>query len=62
VAPVDEIGIEAPTIRELATAMGAKPMSIYRHAASKEENVDGMVDKVFAEIERPGACLTLTCP
>lgn len=49
----DEIGIEALTIRKLATAMGTKPMTIYRHVPSKEEIVDGMVDRVFAEIERP---------
>lgn len=53
VALADEGGIEALTIRELATAMGTKPMSIYRHVPSKEEIVDGMVDRVFAEIERP---------
>lgn len=53
VALADEIGIEALTIRKLATAMDTKPMSIYRHVPSKEEIVDGMVDRVFAEIERP---------
>ncbi len=49
----DAIGIDALTIRKLATAMGTKPMSIYRHVPSKDEIVDGMVDRVFAEIERP---------
>jgi AcrR family transcriptional regulator len=53
VALADEIGIEALTIRKLAAAMGTKPMTIYRHIPSKEEIVDGMVDRVFAEIERP---------
>lgn len=52
-ALVDEVGIEALTIRKLATAMGTKPMTIYRHVPSKEEIVDGIVDRVFAEIERP---------
>jgi AcrR family transcriptional regulator len=49
----DAIGIDALTIRKLATAMGTKPMSIYRHVPSKDEIVDGMADRVFAEIERP---------
>ncbi len=49
----DEIGIEAMTIRKLATAMGTKPMTIYRHVPSKEAIIDGMVDGVFSEIERP---------
>ena len=53
VALADDIGIEALTIRKLATAMGTKPMTIYRHVPSKEAIVDGMVDSVFAEIERP---------
>ena len=33
----DAIGIDALTIRKLATAMGTKPMSIYRHVPSKDE-------------------------
>ena len=53
----DEIGIDALTIRRLADALGAKPMSIYHHVPSKEAILDGMVDRVFAEIERPPADL-----
>ncbi len=53
VALADEIGIEALTIRKLAKFMGTKPMTIYRHVPSKEEIIDGMVDRVFAEIDRP---------
>ena len=53
VALADEVGIEALTIRKLATAIGTKPMTIYRHVPSKEAIVDGMVERVFAEIERP---------
>ena len=53
VALADEVGIEALTIRKLATAIDTKPMSIYRHVASKEDIVDGMVERVFAEIQRP---------
>ena len=49
----DEIGIEALTIRKLATALGTKPMTIYHYVSSKEEIIDGMVERVFAEIERP---------
>ena len=53
VALADEIGIEALTIRKLATALGTKPMTIYHYVSSKEEIIDGMVEIVFAEIERP---------
>ncbi|MDH4118352.1 MAG: TetR/AcrR family transcriptional regulator [Acidimicrobiia bacterium] len=50
----DEIGIEALTIRRLAEALETKPMTIYYHVPSKDDIVDGMVEIVFAEIERPG--------
>ncbi len=53
VALADEIGIEALTIRRLAEALGTKPMTIYHHVPSKDEIVNGMVEMVFAEIERP---------
>ena len=49
----DEIGMESFTIRKLADALGTRPMTIYHHVANKESIVDGMVDRVFAEIERP---------
>lgn len=53
VALADEIGIEALTIRKLATAMGTKPMTIYYYVPSKDDIVDGMVERVFSEIVRP---------
>ena len=49
----DEIGIEALTIRRLAEALGTKPMTIYYHVPSKDEIVDGMVEIVFSQIEKP---------
>ncbi len=52
-ALADEIGIEAFTIRKLADALDTKPMTIYHHIPSKEAIIDGLVDRVFAEIERP---------
>lgn len=51
----DEIGIEAFTMRKLAAALRVGPMTIYHHVPSKEEIIDGMVEIVFAEIERPPA-------
>ncbi len=49
----DGIGIEAFTMRRLATALGVKPMTIYHHVPGKEEIIDGIVDMVFAEIALP---------
>ncbi len=52
-ALADEIGIEHFTIRKLADALETKPMTIYHHVPSKEAIIDGLVDRVFAEFERP---------
>lgn len=52
-ALADDIGIEAFTIRKLADALDTKPMTIYHHIPNKEAIIDGLVDRVFAEIERP---------
>lgn len=57
VALADEIGIDALTIRRLADALDTKPMTIYHHIPNKEAILDGMVDRVFSEIERPPADL-----
>lgn len=53
VALADEIGIEALTIRKLAAALDTKPMTIYHHVPSKDAIIDGMVEMVFAEIDKP---------
>ncbi|MGA8041027.1 MAG: TetR/AcrR family transcriptional regulator C-terminal domain-containing protein [Acidimicrobiia bacterium] len=49
----DEFGIEALTIRKLADRLGVGAMTIYHHVPSKDEIIDGMVEVVFTEIERP---------
>lgn len=56
-ALADEIGVEALTIRKLADALATRPMTIYHHIPSKDAILDGMVDRVFAEIDRPPADL-----
>lgn len=49
----DRIGIDALTIRRLAEELGVKPMTIYHYLPSKDAIVDGMVERVFAEIDLP---------
>lgn len=49
----DEIGLESLTIRKLAERLGVGAMTIYHYVSSKEEIVDGMVEIVFAEMEKP---------
>lgn len=53
VAVADAGGIGALTMRSLADALEAKPMSIYHHVANKEDVLDGIVDQVFSEISLP---------
>lgn len=52
-ALADEIGIADLTIRRLAQALDVKPMTIYHHVRNKEAIIDGMIDRVFAEIGDP---------
>lgn len=53
VALADADGVDALTIRKLATELDVKPMTIYHHVPNKEAIIDGMVDVVFAEIDLP---------
>ena len=53
IAVADAGGIGSLTIRSLAKELGVKPMSVYHHVANKEEILDGIVDIVFSEIDRP---------
>ncbi len=52
-ALADRIGVHTLTIRRLADALDTKPMTIYHHLPNKEAILDGMVERVFAEIDRP---------
>lgn len=49
----DASGIGSLTMRSLAHALGVKPMSLYHYVANKDEILDGIVDRVFGEIELP---------
>ena len=53
VALADAAGIEALSMRKLAEELGVVPMALYKHVASKEELLDGMVDIVVGEIDPP---------
>jgi AcrR family transcriptional regulator len=45
---VDEAGIEALSMRRLATRLGVDPMSIYHHLPNKAAIVSGLVGLVFS--------------
>jgi AcrR family transcriptional regulator len=53
VALADKAGIDAVSMRNLAEELGVVPMAPYKHVASKDELLDGMVDIVVGEIEPP---------
>jgi AcrR family transcriptional regulator len=50
----DADGLEAVSLRKVATALGVGPMRLYSYIASKEELLDLMVDAVHAEIRPAG--------
>jgi AcrR family transcriptional regulator len=53
VALADVAGIDAVSMRRLAQELGVVPMALYKHVASKDELLDGMVDLVIGEIDPP---------
>lgn len=50
---VDQGGLAALSMRQLAQALGVKAMSLYNHVANKDDIIDGLVDIVVSEIELP---------
>ncbi|MFF9624964.1 TetR/AcrR family transcriptional regulator [Streptomyces griseosporeus] len=51
----DADGLEAVSLRKVATALGVGPMRLYSYIDSKEELLDLMVDAAYAEIRPAGA-------
>jgi len=43
-AQADSVGLESVSMRKLADALHVAPMALYRHVASREDLVDGLVD------------------
>jgi len=52
-AIADEGGVSAITMASVGARLGVEAMSLYRHIGNKEEMLDGLVDRVFAEIQLP---------
>ena len=49
----DREGIGAVSMRRLGQELGVEAMSLYTHVRSKEDLLDGMVDRVMAEVPSP---------
>ena len=58
VALVDERGVEALSMRGLASELGIEAMSIYNHVPSKDALLDGIVETVLDEVHAPGGAGT----
>ncbi len=52
---VDEGGVEALSMRTVASKLGVEAMSLYRHVASKDDLVLAVADLVVAEIDVPSS-------
>lgn len=53
IALADAEGLEALTMRRLAQDLKVEAMSLYHHFANKDAILDGMIDRVFAEMVLP---------
>ncbi|HVU67226.1 MAG TPA: TetR/AcrR family transcriptional regulator [Ktedonobacteraceae bacterium] len=51
---IDQQGLEALTMRKLASELGVDPMALYRHFKNKEALLDGVADLLWGEIVLPG--------
>ncbi len=49
----DREGLAHLSMRALAKELGVEAMSLYHHVPNKDDVLDGMVDRVFAEIHLP---------
>src|SRR6201996_5788581 len=50
-ALADKSGLDALTIRKLATELGVTPMALYWHFRGKEELLDGIAGRLWGEID-----------
>ena len=53
VALADREGLEVVSMRRLGRELGVQAMSLYNHVPNKDAILDGMVERVLAEIELP---------
>jgi AcrR family transcriptional regulator len=50
---LDAEGLDAVTMRRVATELGTGPASLYAHVADKEEMVAALLDRVIGEVSLP---------
>ncbi|MFI9841480.1 TetR/AcrR family transcriptional regulator [Nonomuraea sp. NPDC051941] len=54
VGVADAEGLDAITMRRLATELGVAPMAAYRYVSGKDELLELMADHAYGELELPG--------
>ncbi|MFB4264012.1 TetR/AcrR family transcriptional regulator C-terminal domain-containing protein [Nonomuraea sp. GTA35] len=52
-ALADEEGLEGLSMRRLAKVLGVEAMSLYNHVSNKADLLDGIAERVFAQVELP---------
>jgi TetR/AcrR family transcriptional regulator, tetracycline repressor protein len=50
---VDDRGVEALTMRRLGAELGVDPMAVYNYFPDKASLFDGIVERLYAEVEVP---------
>ena len=50
-ALADKAGLDALTIRKLATELGVTPMALYWHFRGKDELLEGIADRLWSEMD-----------
>lgn len=53
----DELGLSGLSMRRLAKGLGVEAMALYNHVANKTAILDGLAERVFAEVEPPDPAL-----
>jgi TetR/AcrR family tetracycline transcriptional repressor len=51
---IDREGLDALTMRRLATELDVDPMTVHHHAKGKDSLVDGVAELLWEEVEHPG--------
>ena len=50
IALADEHGLEAVSLRRIARRLTVTPMALYRYVASKDDLLDAMADRLYADV------------
>jgi AcrR family transcriptional regulator len=52
-AVAEREGLQRLSMRQVAAELGVSPMALYRHVRNKDDLLDGLVERLLAELELP---------